>query len=110
VDQYLCAFWRYPAPWTKTTAGFLAKLNLFLAAWGQNSESGQWLAILLAVNAAIGAGYYLRLIATIAFRDPIRTDVESSEAPSVLALTLCTAATLVLFFAPGWVWQAVQRI
>src|SRR6185295_18425100 len=22
VDQYLCAFWRYPAPWTKTTAGF----------------------------------------------------------------------------------------
>lgn len=92
------------------TAGFLAKWNLFLAAWGQHTDSGRWLAILLAVNAAIGAGYYLRLIASIALRDPIRTDAETPETPAVLALTLCTAVTLVLFFAPGWVWQAVQRI
>lgn len=101
------------------TAGFLGKLNLFLAAWGQQGElsqsageltSGQWLAILLAVNAAIGAGYYLRLIAAIALRDPIHQDVTSTESPSVLALTLCSTATVVLFFAPGWVWLAVQRI
>lgn len=92
------------------TAGFLAKLNLFLAAWGQDSESGQWLAGLLAVNAAIGAGYYLRLIAAITFRDPIRAESEPAEPPALLALTLCTAAVSVLFFAPGWLWQAVQRL
>lgn len=92
------------------TAGFLAKWNLFLAAWGQSAESGQWLAALMAVNAAIGAGYYLRLIAAIVLRDPIRSDSEPAETPSVLALTFCTAATCILFFAPTWLWHAVQRI
>lgn len=92
------------------TAGFLGKWNLFLAAWGQNTDSGRWLAILLAVNAAIAAGYYLRLVAAIALRDPLRSDVEPAETSSVLALAACTAATFVLFFAPGWVWEAVERI
>ncbi len=92
------------------TAGFLAKFNLFLAAWGQNTESGRWLAAMMAVNAAIGAGYYLRVIAAIVLRDPIREEESSSETASTLALAVCTAATLALFFAPGWVWQAVQRI
>ncbi len=92
------------------TAGFLGKLNLFLAAWGQNSETGRWLAGLLAVNAAIGAGYYLRLIATIVLRDPARTEAEPAEASSLLALTLCTLATFAFFVVPGWLWLAVQRI
>lgn len=92
------------------TAGFLGKFNLFLAAWGLQSEAGRWLAGILAVNAAIGAGYYLRLIAAIVLREPIRTETESAEAPSLLALTLCTAAIFALFIAPGWLWWAVQRV
>jgi NADH-quinone oxidoreductase subunit N len=98
------------------TAGFLGKLNLFLAAWNLPAEgalrsySGQWLAVLLAINAAIGAGYYLRLIAAVMLRDPIRTEVEPIEAPSLVALTLCASATLALFVAPGWLWWAAQRI
>lgn len=92
------------------TAGFLAKLNLFLAAWGQRTESGQWLAMLLAINAAISAGYYLRLIAAIVLRDPIRTEEQATESPSLLALTACTAATILLFFVPGWLWSVVERI
>lgn len=92
------------------TAGFLGKLNLFFAAWSLPSPEGKWLAGLLAVNAAIGAGYYLRLIAAIVLGEPRETDAEPAEAPSVLALTLCTAATFALFFAPGWLWWAVQRI
>jgi NADH-quinone oxidoreductase subunit N len=95
------------------TAGFLAKWNLFLAAWGQSTidaNSGQWLAALLAVNSAIGAGYYLRIIATMTLREPVRAESNSAETPSLLALAACTAATLVLFFAPDWLWEAVQRI
>jgi NADH-quinone oxidoreductase subunit N len=61
------------------TAGFLGKLNLFLAAWGQQTESGRWLAGLLAVNAAISAGYYLKLIANIALGSPPRTETEPAE-------------------------------
>lgn len=99
------------------TAGFLGKFNLFLAAWSLPSESGatglgsgQWLAVLLAVNAAIGAGYYLRLISAIVLRDPVRREAEPAEAPSVIALALCSAATLALFIAPSWLWWVVQRI
>jgi NADH-quinone oxidoreductase subunit N len=92
------------------TAGFLAKLDLFLAAWGQDSESGRWLAGLLAVNAAIGAGYYLRLIAAITLRDPVRTEAEPLEPPTLVALTVCTVAVTALFFAPAWLWDVVQRL
>ena len=52
------------------TAGFLAKLNLFLAAWSEPTPAGpipvgRGLAVLLATNAAIAAWYYLRLIAAM---------------------------------------------
>jgi NADH-quinone oxidoreductase subunit N len=92
------------------TAGFLAKLNLFLAAWGQDSDSGRWLAGLLAVNAAIGAGYYLRLIATMTFREPVRTEADAPEPAALVALTVCTVTVAALFFAPAWLWEAVQRL
>jgi NADH-quinone oxidoreductase subunit N len=68
------------------TAGFLGKLNLFLAVWGETTALGYWLAALLAVNAAIAAFYYLRLIATT-----------------------CTVATLALFVQPQWLWDVVQQ-
>ncbi|HEY3395664.1 MAG TPA: NADH-quinone oxidoreductase subunit N, partial [Lacipirellulaceae bacterium] len=42
------------------TAGFLGKLNLFLAAWSEAGRLGRGLAIVLALNAAIAAWYYLR--------------------------------------------------
>lgn len=92
------------------TAGFLGKLNLFLAAWGQGTESGQWLAIWLAVNAAIGAWYYLKLIGAMYFRDPVRTNDEPTAAPATIAMALCTVATIGLFFMPGWLWSVIQRV
>ena len=51
------------------TAGFLGKLNLFLAAWSDESRISHGLAILMALNAAIGAYYYLRLVALM-FLEP----------------------------------------
>lgn len=91
------------------TAGFLGKLNLFLAAWGETTSVGHWLAGLLALNAAIAAFYYLRVIALMylepaAIRQPRPIDVAAW-----LGGLACTVGTLLLFFQPQWLWDAVQR-
>lgn len=93
------------------TAGFLGKLNLFLAAWGTGTEAGHWLAIWLAVNATIGAWYYLRVIGTMYLQPaPSVTATEEPNAPSYLAMGLCAVATLALFAVPGWLWALIQRV
>jgi NADH-quinone oxidoreductase subunit N len=91
------------------TVGFFGKLNLFLAAWGNATTIGRTLAIALAVNAAIGAWYYLRIVAVM-FLDPA---VESKLADSkpawsaFLAGAICTGATVLLFIAPQWLWDMI---
>jgi NADH-quinone oxidoreductase subunit N len=92
------------------TAGFLGKLNLFLAAWGQGTESGRWLAIWLAVNAAIGAWYYLRIIREMYLSDPVTPIEDQPATPAVVAIGVCTLATFGLFFVPGWLWDVIQRV
>jgi NADH-quinone oxidoreductase subunit N len=88
------------------TVGMLGKLNLFLASWGEGTTLGRSLAIVLAVNAAISAWYYLRLIGVMFF-DPATSGETSklSLAPAV-AGTLCSAASILLFIAPQHLWEA----
>lgn len=92
------------------TAGFIGKLNLFLAAWSQATPLGRTLAILLAINAAIAAWYYLRLVALM-FLEPAsepKTPPPMGVAWSTwLAGALCTLGTLALFLAPQWLWQSL---
>jgi NADH-quinone oxidoreductase subunit N len=92
------------------TAGFIGKLNLFLAAWSQATPLGRTLAILLATNAAIAAWYYLRLVALM-FLEPAsepKTPPPMRVAWSAwLAGAFCTLGTLVLFLAPQWLWQSL---
>ncbi len=91
------------------TVGFFGKLNLFLAAWGNATTIGRTLAIVLALNAAVGAFYYLRLIALM-FLDP---PPERSTLPappawtSLLAGAVCTVGCVLLFIAPQWLWEIV---
>jgi NADH-quinone oxidoreductase subunit N len=91
------------------TAGFLGKLNLFLVAWAEGSDIGRTLAIVMAVNAAIAAWYYLRLIALM-FLEP---ETEAETAPrrvpwtSWIAGAACTAGTVSLFIAPQWLWNSL---
>lgn len=94
------------------TAGFLGKFNLFLAAWSQGSESSRLLAGLMAVNAALGAWYYLRMIGVMYLRDPIdrSEDLRPLEAPSLVAAGLCTLGTLGLFILPGPLWSQIQAL
>jgi NADH-quinone oxidoreductase subunit N len=94
------------------TAGFLGKLNLFFAAWSQGYDSSKYLAVILAVNAALGSWYYLKTIGVMYLRDPIDRSEHphSNETPSLVAAGICLAGTLGLFFLPGWLWVPIQNI
>jgi len=94
------------------TAGFLGKLNLFFAAWSQGFESSRWLAVVLAINAALGAWYYLKIIGVMFLREPVdrsQTEIQI-EAPSLFAAGICLMGTIGLFFFPGWIWGPIQSI
>lgn len=93
------------------TGGFIAKFNLFLAAWSSNPEigpEGRILAVTLAVNAVIAAVYYLRLVSVIYF-EPSTTVVEPSRQNAAwVAGLVCSVATIVLFVLPQWLWNAAS--
>lgn len=91
------------------TAGFWAKLNVFLAAWSTGSRLYQILAVVMAVNAAIGAWYYLRIIATAYLRQPVKPLEARPEAPALLTLAGCAIVTLWFFVAPNWLWQVAEQ-
>jgi NADH-quinone oxidoreductase subunit N len=93
------------------TAGFLGKLNLFLAAWSDGTNTGRTLAVVMAINAAIGARYYLRLIAVMFLEPPLPLAVPQQPRriawPSWLAGVACTLATVAIFLAPQWLWNSI---
>jgi NADH-quinone oxidoreductase subunit N len=93
------------------TAGFWGKLNLFFAAWTEGTRVGRWLAVILALNAAIAAWYYLRLIALMFLEtDPANEFRRNKkELVSWFAGIFCAAATVAIFFSPQWLWDAVLR-
>jgi NADH-quinone oxidoreductase subunit N len=96
------------------TAGFLGKLNLFLAAWAEPVPVGaipvgRGLAVLLALNAAIAAFYYLRLIAVMYLEPAAEPLPRPVEVAAWLGGLGCTIATLVLFATPQWLWDAALR-
>ncbi|MBC7819921.1 MAG: NADH-quinone oxidoreductase subunit N [Planctomycetaceae bacterium] len=92
------------------TAGFLGKLTLFLSAWNHGTDLGRRLAICLAINAAIAAWYYLRLIGVM-YLQPSRDDTRrTTGVPAFVGVSLCAVASIALFFAPDWLWQALQRV
>jgi NADH-quinone oxidoreductase subunit N len=80
------------------TVGFFAKLYVLLAAVHAGLA---WLAVAIALNAALAAFYYLRVIVTMYMRDP-----EAEPAPvdraawGSLALVLSTVGVIVLGIFP----------
>jgi NADH-quinone oxidoreductase subunit N len=92
------------------TAGFNGKLSLFMANWSSTSPWGQCLAIGIAANAAIGAYYYLRLIALM-YRDA------GGEAPArpispgaAVAGAVCAVGTVALFAMPQWLLDLAAKV
>ena len=93
------------------TVGFWGKFNLFLVAWASGTLFMKLLAIGLAINAAIAAWYYLRIIKTM-YLDPPTTAAHTHQpetSPALFgAMSLCALATIGLFFAPDALWTLLQ--
>jgi NADH-quinone oxidoreductase subunit N len=92
------------------TAGFWGKLNLFTASWSSASPWGMWLASAIALNAAISAWYYLRLIAAM-YREPEGPagSTKLAIAPAV-AGAACAIASVLLFAAPQQLLDLAAKI
>ena len=81
------------------TGGFFAKFYVLNSALKSGLVG---LAIILVLNSAVGAYYYLRIIVMMYMREP-RGDVPVTAPPpaAVLAMTICVLATLYLGVFPG---------
>ncbi len=89
------------------TGGFFAKFYVLSAALKSNLVG---LAIVLVLNSAVGAYYYLRIIVMMYMREP-RGEVPVAPVPAAaaLAITVCVLGTLYLGVLPGRVLDYAAR-
>jgi NADH-quinone oxidoreductase subunit N len=81
------------------TGGFFAKFYILSAALNSNLVG---LAIILVLNSALGAYYYLRIIVMMYMREPRgEVPVTPVSAAPALAMAICIAATLFFGVVPG---------
>jgi NADH-quinone oxidoreductase subunit N len=90
------------------TAGFAGKLLLFFGAMAVKSPDHallfRALALLGVINAAIGAWYYLRIVAVMYLRTTVRPIERRRAWPGLATLWLCGLLTVGLGFNPGSGW------
>jgi len=91
------------------TAGFTGKFLIFFGAMAvPSSPEHAWLfrvlAFLGAINAAIGAWYYLRIIATMYLRGSLRPIPAHTSFSGLATLWLCALLTVGLSVPPGVNW------
>lgn len=87
------------------TAGFWAKFNIFQIAVTANDSLLLFGAVVMAINAVIGAVYYLSLLASINGWDSTKEakPLEISFAsPATVACVACAVITLLWFVFPKW--------
>src|SRR5262249_50547889 len=81
------------------TAGFVGKFLLFLGALGGPGQGlaslYRILAVVAALNAAVGAWYYLRVLAVMYLRNSLKPLEPAPSWPGLATLWLCAAVTLV---------------
>jgi NADH-quinone oxidoreductase subunit N len=96
------------------TAGFTGKFLVFFGAMAvppPQAAHARALAILGMINAAIGGWYYLRIVAVMYLRNPLRTPVGRRTWPALATLGLCLVLTVGLSVPPGaqWLVQAARE-
>ena len=81
------------------TGGFFAKFYVLSAALKSNLVG---LTLILVLNSAVGAYYYLRIIVMMYMREP-RGEVPATGIPAAtaIAIAVCVVATLYLGVLPG---------
>ncbi len=90
--------------------GFFGKLPLMTAALGSGRVV---LVVVLAINSAIAAFYYLRVVATVALEEPLGDEdaacVETAIPARKLAAALCAVGVVVLSFAGNGFMRASDK-
>ena len=99
----VCAFSLMGLP---PTAGFLGKLYVFSSAFSLPASHLMHgamivLAIIGVINSAIGAAYYLRIVAAMYMGGEAKDTVPSGGTPIRLGLGLCAIAMLAMFVWPS---------
>ncbi|CAN5630626.1 NADH-quinone oxidoreductase subunit N [soil metagenome] len=87
------------------TAGFVGKLLLFYSLFDVPTTAGlgvmyRVLVAIAALNAAIGAVYYLRLLGVAYLRTPLNPEAKAKGTGPLLAAILCAVGTLALGVPP----------
>jgi NADH-quinone oxidoreductase subunit N len=98
-------------------AGFWGKLALFgssLAVATADTPTGLRgpylvLAVVAALNAAIGAAYYLRIIAAMFFQPAIGVEPPARGGVSAALATALCAVLVIVCAAPGWAVRLAQE-
>ncbi len=95
------------------TAGFMGKFLLFLGALetpavGPMGNMYRILVVVAAINAAIGAVYYLRAIGMMYLRTPMKAPEPSKTGPAFVAAAICAVGTIVLGVYPKPVADAAR--
>ncbi len=95
------------------TAGFVGKFLLFIAAFNAPADTPMGglfrvLAVVAAVNAAIGAVYYLRLLGAMYLRTALHLLPAGRFGPALLAAAICAAGTVGLGVYPKPVADAAR--
>jgi len=97
------------------TAGFVGKFMLFLGAMNAPTDSPsmgnlyQILVVVAAVNAAIGAIYYLRVVGVMYLRTALRPAPKTRAIGASFAALILAAATLILGFYPQPLVKAARK-
>lgn len=92
------------------TAGFWGKLYIFIAAWSEGSPAFRLLALLMAINAAIGGWYYLRVVGVMYLRPATRPAQLTTLTPGWGSVLICAFATAGLFIAPDLLWRLIAPV
>jgi NADH-quinone oxidoreductase subunit N len=95
------------------TAGFLGKVYLFSSAFSLESTHAfrgplVALAVIAVINSAIGAAYYLRIVAACFLREPNDDLRREGGAMLKLGIAICSMTMLVLFIRPNQLTQSAR--
>ncbi|MFM8270760.1 MAG: NADH-quinone oxidoreductase subunit N [Gemmata sp.] len=97
------------------TAGFAGKLLLFVGAFSAPTGTPamrnlyQVMAVLAAINSAVGAYYYLRVVGVMYFRSPLRPATHSRAIPTFLAAVALAGGTLFFGIYPEPIVKAARK-
>jgi NADH-quinone oxidoreductase subunit N len=97
------------------TAGFTGKLMVFFGAMAVPSADHatlfRVLALLGVLNAAIGAWYYLRIVAVMYLRTSVQPPTPRPRLAGIVTLWICAGLTIFLSIPPGaeWLLKAARQ-